>query len=117
MYYAHENPGFESRSDIWCFNNVVDVMSRQKSDGLITLGSRDFYPLQTCTDHLRDPPSFQFSGQQGSVAGAKRPECEVNPLSSSMTEVTNGWLYTATFLMHVHGMDNYNLPCIIFRSK
>jgi hypothetical protein len=78
MYYAHGNPGFESRSDILCLNNAVNVMSRQKSEGLITRGSRDFYPLQKCTDHLPDPPSLQFSGQQGSVPVAKRPGCEVN---------------------------------------
>jgi hypothetical protein len=62
MYYAHENPGFESRSDIWCLGNVVDVMSKQRSEVRMTVGSRDFYPLQKCPDHLRDPPSLQFSG-------------------------------------------------------
>jgi hypothetical protein len=62
MYYAHENPGFKSRSGVWCLYNVVDVMSRQKSEGLITVGSRDFYPIQKCTDDLHDSSSLQFSG-------------------------------------------------------
>lgn len=91
MYYAHENPGFESRSDVRCLNNVVGVMSRQKSEVPMTVGSRDFYPLQKCPDHLRDPPSLQFSGWQGSVPGAKRPGLEVNRLSPSIAEFTHRW--------------------------
>jgi len=83
-------------------------MSRQKSELLMTVGSRDFYPLQKCPDHVRKPPSLQFSGQQGSVPGAKRPGRQVNRLSPSMAEVTNRWIYTATSLMHIHGVDNYN---------
>jgi hypothetical protein len=77
----------------------------KNSEVLITVGSRDFYPLQKCPDHLHDPPSLLFSGYQGSLTGAKRPGREVSQSSPSMAKVTNEWIYTATSLTHVHGVD------------
>jgi hypothetical protein len=105
MYYTHENPNFESRSEMWCLNKVVDILSRKNIRFLVVIGSREFYPLQKYPDHLHDTPSPLFSGYQGSLSGAKRPGREVSHSSPSVAKVTNGWICTATFLTHVHGVE------------
>jgi hypothetical protein len=56
-------------------------------------------------DSLSGSPTFIFSLYRGSLAWARRSECEVNHSPPSSAQVKKRWSYTNTPPICLHGMD------------
>jgi len=59
-----------------------------------------------CSELLLVPPSLIFNGYHHYVSGVKWPECEVNCLSLSRTEVKNGWRYKFISSICLHDVNS-----------
>jgi len=76
--------------------------------------SKRFFPSTERPDRVRGSPRLLFNGYRGSFSGIKRPVSEVDHLPTFSVEVKNGWSYTSTPPICIHGVDRDNFTFCTF---
>jgi hypothetical protein len=67
------------------------------------VGARDFFLSKTSRPAVGST-QLLFNGYRLCVPGVKRPGCEVNYSPPSGPEVKNGWSYTSSPPLRLHGV-------------
>jgi hypothetical protein len=75
----------------------------RRSGVLISAGVRYFSLLQNVKARSGDHPGSS-TGTEINIPGVNRPECKVDHSPRSSAEIKNGWTYTSTPPIRLHGV-------------